>query len=107
MRGFKSALGAPIAVGPAWVVAMGAPASKTGSVEVTATFFATRVLIVSFTASLLMSRLRSVCDFQRVHDGGERTDAFEVRRSHEYLRADHAAGVDQFLDFEIGVRLDA
>src|SRR5438105_1633334 len=71
MRGFRTALDAPIAVGlrvpappppePA-ADASGALASNTGNVEVTATFFATKVLIVSFTGSLLISSVRRLCE---------------------------------------------
>src|SRR2546429_9472228 len=69
MRGFSTALDAPIAVGLTVLAppppepaadASGAPASKTGNVEVSATFFATKVLIVSFTGALLMSSVRNV-----------------------------------------------
>ena len=48
--------------GPACAEASGALASNTGRVEVTATFFATSVLIVCCTASLLISSLRSACE---------------------------------------------
>src|SRR5712692_2931426 len=44
---------------------------------------------------------------ERVHHWCERANAFEIRRGYMNLWSNHAAAVDQFLDFQIKVRLDA
>ena len=42
-----------------------------------------------------------------MHHGRERAPPFEIRRGDVHLRTDHPARIDQFFDFEIGVRNNA
>ena len=42
-----------------------------------------------------------------MHHGRERPAPFEIRRGDVHLWPDHAAGIDQPFDFQIGVRRDA